>query len=130
MTITEVSKKYDISADTIRYYEKIGLIPPINRNKNGVRNFTEEDCKWIEFAKCMRNAGLSIDALSEYLVLFQKGNDTIKERKQLLIEQRNELAKKIELMQNTLKRLDSKIDGYEEQFIKKEEELKIEATDE
>ena len=78
----------------------------------------------------MRNAGLSIDALSEYLVLFQKGNDTIKERKQLLIEQRNELAKKIDLMQNTLKRLDSKIDGYEEQFIKKEEELKIEATDE
>ena len=92
MTITEVSKKYDISADTIRYYEKIGLIPPINRNKNGIRNFTEEDCKWIEFAKCMRNAGLSIDALSQYLVLFQKGNDTIKERKQLLIEQRNELA--------------------------------------
>lgn len=126
MTITEVSKKYDISADTIRYYEKIGLIPPINRNKNGIRNFTEEDCKWIEFAKCMRNAGLSIDALSQYLVLFQKGNDTIKERKQLLIEQRNELAKKIELMQNTLKRLDSKIDGYEEKFIKKEDELKIE----
>ncbi len=126
MTITEVSKKCDISADTIRYYEKIGLIPPINRNKNGIRNFTEEDCKWIEFAKCMRNAGLSIDALSQYLVLFQKGNDTIKERKQLLIEQRNELAKKIELMQNTLKRLDSKIDGYEEKFIKKEDELKIE----
>ena len=72
MTITEVSKKCDISADTIRYYEKIGLIPPINRNKNGIRNFTEEDCKWIEFAKCMRNAGLSIDALSQYLVLFQK----------------------------------------------------------
>lgn len=126
MTITEVSKKCDISADTIRYYEKIGLIPPINRNKNGIRNFTEEDCKWIEFAKCMRNAGLSIDALSQYLVLFQKGNNTIKERKQLLIEQRNELAKKIELMQNTLKRLDSKIDGYEEKFIKKEDELKIE----
>ena len=77
MTITEVSKRYDLSADTLRYYERIGLIPPVNRNKSGIRDFTEEDCKWVEFIKCMRGAGLSIEVLTEYVQLFQQGNSTI-----------------------------------------------------
>lgn len=47
MTISEVSKKYELSADTLRYYERIGLIPPVNRNKSGIRSFTEEDCEWV-----------------------------------------------------------------------------------
>lgn len=124
MTITEVSKRYDLSADTLRYYERIGLIPPVNRNKSGIRDFTEEDCKWVEFIKCMRGAGLSIEVLAEYVQLFQQGNSTIKARKQLLVEQRSQLIDRIEEMKETLNRLDAKIDGYEEKFIAKEEELK------
>ena len=124
MTITEVSKKYDLSADTLRYYERIGLIPPVNRNKSGIRDFTEEDCKWVEFIKCMRGAGLSIEVLAEYVQLFQQGNSTIKARKQLLVEQRSQLISRIEEMKETLNRLDAKIDGYEEKFIAKEEDLK------
>ncbi len=123
MTITEVSKECGLSADTIRYYERIGLIPPVNRKKSGVRDFTEEDCKWIEFIKCMRSAGLSIEALIEYVNMFQQGNSTVSARKALLVEQRNNLAEKIEQMQETLNRLDKKIDGYEERFLEKEEEL-------
>ena len=65
MTITEVSKKYDLTADTLRYYERIGLIPSVNRNASGIRDYTEEDCKWVHFAKCMRGAGLSIEVLVE-----------------------------------------------------------------
>lgn len=124
MTITEVSKRYDLSADTLRYYERIGLIPPVNRNKSGIRDFTEEDCKWVEFIKCMRGAGLSIEVLTEYVQLFQQGNSTIKARKQLLVEQRSQLISRIEEMKETLNRLDAKIDGYEEKFIAKEEDLK------
>lgn len=124
MTITEVSKRYDLSADTLRYYERIGLIPPVNRNKSGIRDFTEEDCRWVEFIKCMRGAGLSIEVLAEYVQLFQQGNSTIKARKQLLVEQRSQLIDRIEEMKETLNRLDAKIDGYEEKFIAKEEELK------
>ena len=124
MTITEVSKRYDLSADTLRYYERIGLIPPVNRNKSGIRDFTEEDCRWVEFIKCMRGAGLSIEVLTEYVQLFQQGNSTIKARKQLLVEQRSQLIGRIEEMKETLNRLDAKIDGYEEKFIAKEEELK------
>ena len=61
MTISEVSKKYNITADTIRYYEKEGLIPTVPRNKNGIRDFDENSCGWIEFIKCMRSAGLEIE---------------------------------------------------------------------
>ena len=124
MTITEVSKKYGLSADTLRYYERIGLIPKINRNKRGVRDFTEEDCRWVEFIKCMRGSGLSIESLIEYVKLFQEGNSTINARKEILIEQRNQLADRIKEMQSTLDRLDKKIDGYEEKMLAKEEEIK------
>lgn len=124
MTITEVSKQYDITADTLRYYERIGLIPPVNRNSSGIRNYTEEDCKWVHFMKCMRGAGLSIEVLAEYVALFQEGNSTIKARKELLIEQRSKIAENIKKMQETFDRLDQKIDGYEERMLVKESELK------
>ncbi|MCC0641566.1 MULTISPECIES: MerR family transcriptional regulator [unclassified Clostridioides] len=124
MTISEVSRKYELSADTLRYYERIGLIPPVNRNKSGIRSFTEKDCEWVNFIKCMRSAGLSIETLIEYVTMFQQGNKTIKARKELLIEQRNQLSRRIEDMQKTLERLNSKIDGYEDKVIEKEKTLK------
>ena len=124
MTIAEVSQRYNITADTLRYYERIGLIPHVNRNSSGIRDFTEEDCNWVQFIKCMRSAGLSIEVLAEYVTMFLQGNSTIKARKELLIEQRRHLADRIEEMQETLKRLDRKIDGYEERVLVKEAELK------
>jgi DNA-binding transcriptional MerR regulator len=124
MTITEVSQKYEITADTLRYYERIGLIPAVNRNSGGIRDYMEEDCNWVHFIKCMRGAGLSIEVLVEYVSLFQQGNSTIKARKKLLVEQRSQLAEKIKEMQKTLERLDVKIDGYEERVLVREEELK------
>ena len=122
--ISEVSEKFNISADTLRYYEKIGLIPPVNRDSSGVRNYTEEDCNWIEFILCMKNAGLPIKTLVKYVELFQQGDDTIEERKELLMKDREELSIKIENMKNTLDRLDYKIAKYEEKILKKEETLR------
>ena len=94
MTIAEVSKKYKITQDTIRYYEKIGLIPHVPRSKSGIRDFDENSCNWIEFIKCMRSAGLSIDVLTQYISLFKQGNKTVKARKSLLEEQREKLLEK------------------------------------
>jgi DNA-binding transcriptional MerR regulator len=124
MTITEVSERYGVSQDTLRYYERIGLIPRVNRNKSGIRDFTEEDCRWVEFIKCMRSAGLPIEALIEYVALFQQGESTSEVRKELLIEQRNELATRMEEMKKTLERLNNKIERYEESLALKESELK------
>ena len=97
MTITEVSKLYDITPDTLRYYERIGLIPKIHRNKNGIRDYTQEDCNWVEFIKCMRNAGLPIETLIDYVTMFQQGDSTIDARKELLTEQRKVLEKKLKI---------------------------------
>ena len=123
MTIAEVSKKFDLSADTLRYYERIGLIPSVSRTSGGIRDYTEEECKWVEFIKCMRGAGLPIDVLIEYFALFQQGDKTIKARKELLIRQRNLLIVKMEDMQKTLDRLNYKIDGYEQVVLTKEKGL-------
>lgn len=117
MTITEVSKKYELSADTLRYYERIGLIPEVNRNKSGIRDYREEDCRWVEFIKCMRSAGLPIEVLIEYVTLFQQGDETIETRKDILIEQRKQLVEKMEDMKKTLERLDYKIERYEQAGI-------------
>jgi DNA-binding transcriptional MerR regulator len=124
MTIAEVSKKYDLTADTLRYYERIGLLPSVNRNSSGNRDYTEEDCRWVHFIKCMRSAGLSIEILIEYVSLFQQGKETIEARKELLVDQRKQIAEKIEELQNTLSYLDNKIDGYEDRMMKFEEHLK------
>ena len=124
MTITEVSKKYGLSADTLRYYERVGLIPTVNRNKSGIRDYTQEDCYWVEFIKCMRGAGLPIEVLIDYVTMFQQGDSTVDERKALLIDQRRALAEKIEEMNKTLERLDYKIDLYEKGLIMSEKELR------
>lgn len=124
MMIAEVSKKFDISQDTLRYYERIGLIPSVNRNKSGIRDYTEEDCRWVEFIKCMRSAGLPIEVLIEYVGLFQQGDATIEARKELLIEQRKQLIARMEDMKKTLERLNYKIESYEQSVVEKEKELK------
>ncbi|MBD7913345.1 MerR family transcriptional regulator [Clostridium cibarium] len=124
MTITEVSKKYELSADTLRYYERVKLIPEVNRNKNGIRDYTEEDCRWVEFIKCMRSAGLPIEALIEYVALFQEGDETIEARKNILKEQRKHLKEKMENMKATLERLDYKIERYEKGIVTKINEVK------
>lgn len=113
MTITEVSEKFELSQDTLRYYERIGLIPQVNRTKSGVRDYTEESCKWIELAKCMRSSGIPIESLIEYCALTQQGDSTITARKELLVEERKKLAEKMEAIIKSLDRLNYKIDRYE-----------------
>lgn len=120
MMIKEVSGKYNITQDTLRYYERIGLIPRVNRNKSGIRDFTQIDCNWVEFIKCMRDAGLSIEVLIEYVSLFQEGEETNEARKKILIEQRDQLKTRIEELQKTLAHLDWKIENYESVIVRAE----------
>ena len=123
MTIAEVSKKYGLSADTLRYYERIGLIPPVPRTKGGVRDYGEESCGWIELMKCMRAAGVQIEALIEYVNLFRQGDSTIGARKALLMEQREQLLARMEEMQSSLNLLNEKIDRYEQSMVSAEQQL-------
>jgi len=118
MKISTVSERTDLSADTLRYYERIGLIPPIDRSNNGIRDYTETDIKRVEFIKCLKKAGLSIKALTEYMELLQQGDETLEVRKEILINQREVLAAEIEEMQETLDFLDYKIGVYEDRIFR------------
>lgn len=124
MSISEVSERYGISADTLRYYERIGLIPPVPRNKSGIRDYDETSCSWIQLMKCMRKAGVQIEALIEYVALFYQGDETIDARKQILLEQRDQLSGRIHEMQESLNLLNSKIDRYEQGLMTMEQQLK------
>ena len=124
MTIAEVSRKYDISADTLRYYERIGLIPPVPRTRGGLRDYGEESCGWIQLMKCMRAAGVQIEALIEYVDLFQQGDATLDARKALLVEQRDQLVSRMAEMQASLDLLNQKIDRYDQGMMTAEQQLR------
>jgi DNA-binding transcriptional MerR regulator len=125
MTISEVSKQCDISPDTLRYYEKAGLLSDVNRTSGGIRNYTEQDCVQIEFVKCMRSAGLSIEILRKYFELFKRGKRTLKARRNLLVAERTALQERFVELQETLKRLDYKISVYDKAIASKDKKLKF-----
>ena len=114
MTIKEVSEKYDISADTLRYYERVGLIPPVARNASGNRDYQESDLGWVEHTICMRNAGVSIEALIEYVKLVQLGDGTFAARRDLLAEQYEKLEEQKAQIETSMERLKYKIGKYNE----------------
>lgn len=113
MNIKKASEISGVSADTIRYYEKIGLIHPIKRNEHGVRVFDEEDLRWIHYARSMRKAGLSIESLTAYVTMFREGDHTIEARKEILHDQIDDLADRIAVLQETKDRLEFKIANYD-----------------
>lgn len=113
MTIKQTSDKYGISEHTLRYYEKIGMIPPVTRLASGVRNYTKEDLDWVELVICMRNAGLPVKVMVEYLKLYQMGDSTITDRLNLLLAQQQELIEQRKNIDSSLKRLEYKISRYQ-----------------
>lgn len=121
MKIAEVSERFGISADTLRYYERVGLVPPIHRNESGMRDYDELDLRRVEFVKCMRSAGLPVEVLIEYVGLVRQGDRTIEARKEILKEQRELLAARMQEMQKTLDILDHKIEVYEMAVLKSEQ---------
>ena len=123
MKIAEVSEKYGLSVDTLRYYERVGLIPPVHRNGGGIRDYDELDLRRVDFIKCMRGAGLPVEVLIEYVALVQQGDKTIEARKEILKEQRALVAARLAEMQKTLDLLDHKIEVYEKAVLKKEKEM-------
>lgn len=117
MIIKEVSEKFELSQDTLRYYERIGMIPKVNRTSGGIRDYTEEDLAWVGLAKCMRSAGLTVEVVVDYVKLFQEGDETISARLTLLEEQRDSLIDQKSKIDEMLDRLDYKIEMYEKAVV-------------
>ena len=113
LTIKEVSEKYGISQDTLRYYERIGLIPAGSAYTGRIRDYQEKDLGWVEQAVCMRSAGVQIEALIEYVRLYQMGDSTIEARRDLLQEQYEVLEEQRRQINATMERLKYKISRYQ-----------------
>ncbi len=113
MTIKEVCEKYDITADTLRYYERVGVIPEVTRTPGGIRDYQETDIAWVENAICFRDAGMPVEMLIEYVKLYQEGDSTIDARTNLLKEAREAILETRKKYDIALKKLDYKIGRYE-----------------
>ncbi len=85
MNIAQVSEKFDITKETLRYWERSGLLPTITRNESGYRDYGEYELNWIFFIQAMRKAGVSIEALVEFVELYRLKTDTRAAQKQLLV---------------------------------------------
>lgn len=113
MTIKEVSEKYDISSDTLRYYERIGMIPEVTRTASGIRDYQESDLSWVELVICMRKAGVSVESLIEYVKMCMQGDTTFSARLHLLQEEKEKLEEQRSQLETAMKRLDYKISRYQ-----------------
>lgn len=113
MKINEVSKKFSVAADTLRYWERVGAIPKVSRDQAGYRNYDQEDLNWVSFAMCMRDAGVSVEYLIDYISLFKQGKQTVQARKDLLNEQLESVSERLAKMQASYDKLKYKVDHYE-----------------
>ncbi|TPR41133.1 MerR family transcriptional regulator [Apilactobacillus micheneri] len=114
MQISEVTQKYNISKQTLYYWERIGLLYKIAKDSNGYRNYDEENLKQIEFVSCMRNAGMTVNKLKRYMILYSSGEQTFGQRKQLIADQLDEIKHQILKYKNAQQVLEYKLNHYEE----------------
>ena len=112
--IHELSGLFGLCPDTLRYYERIGMIPEVTRTAGGIRDYQESDLGWVELVICMRKAGLPVEALIEYVKLYQEGDETFEARLQLLSEEREKLEEQKARIESAINRLNYKISKYEE----------------
>ncbi|WP_348921589.1 MerR family transcriptional regulator [Enterococcus rotai] len=118
MNSKEAAEMFGLTTDTIRYYERVGVIPPIERDKNGYRVYTTRDLNWIYLAKSLRHAGVSIESLIEFATLVQLEENVEQAQKQILQDQLQEINEKLGEMTKTRDLLQYKIDTYDEHIAK------------
>ncbi|OBZ18474.1 MerR family transcriptional regulator [Bacillus sp. FJAT-27264] len=120
-TVKDVSEKTGITAYTLRFYEKEGVLPPIDRNNNGGRMYTDFDIDMIETVQALRSTGLSLDEIKQYVELYNTGDSKLQERKGLLARQKSKVEDQISLLIKTLEKINYKmalIDAQENRFDK------------
>ncbi len=113
-SIKEVSERFNISSHTLRYYEKEGLLPPIRRADNGIRQYNDVDLEWIQLICCMRSTGMSIAHIKEYVDLCRLGDDTVAERREILLNQKRIIENEIEKYRGLLKIVNKKLSHYDD----------------
>ena len=120
LTIQEVAHATGLTAHTLRYYERIGLIHPINREENTRRCYTADDVGWIDFLLKLRATGMSIKDMQRYAELQRRGDETLPQRVEMLKSLRDRVESHIEEMNEHLNLIHYKIDYYSKVVEEKE----------
>lgn len=123
MTIKEISEKTDVSADTLRYYERIGLLPAVPRRPNGIREYDEFFIHWIAFIQDLKSLGMSLEAIWDYIKLAKLGDISKEERKQIIMEVQNTLLDKIRILHTMVKKNNYHLKHYDDVLLPKTNEL-------
>jgi DNA-binding transcriptional MerR regulator len=113
-TIQDAAAETGVSRDTLRYYEKIGILPGIARSQSGHRRFSDNDMGWIKLVQCLRATGMPIEDLHAYAELMQQGDSTAGERLRILEEHRRRIKADMAELEIALDLVDRKIAGYDE----------------
>ncbi|MEI6897711.1 MAG: MerR family transcriptional regulator [Psychromonas sp.] len=117
MNIQEFSKLTKLSAHTLRYYEKLGLLKQISRNESGHRDFSEKDRIWVEFVKRLKDTNMPLNVILHYSQLREQGVSTSLQRMEMLQQHAMQLQQKILNEQNHLNMLKIKIDDYSKSLL-------------
>lgn len=112
-TVGEMAKLLNIPGSTLRYYDKEGLLPFVERSSGGIRMFQEKDYEWLKVISCLKKAGMSLKDIREYINLAMQGDDTIDERLALFEKQRKNLEAQMAELQHTMDVLNFKCWFYE-----------------
>ena len=115
-TIKQVSERTNLSAHVLRYYEKEGLLFNINRSKSGIRSYTEDDLEWLGLICCLKNTGMSLKQIKEFVELSAEGRETLKQRCDILIEHKKNVEAQIQEMNKHLEKVSHKINHYTKQY--------------
>lgn len=116
MDILTAAEVTNVPPSMLRYYERIGFIPPIKRNKSGGRIYTDKDIEWIKLIQCMRQAGLHTESLIDYTKLCNEGDNTLLGRIEILVEEKENLIHKCDKINETVKELNVRIEEYKKEL--------------
>lgn len=114
MTIKEAAEKTGVSIDNLRYYERIGLIPAIPRNKSGIRDYDERAIHWIQFVLKFKQAGASLEAIIDYVNMAQSDEETKEARREILFDIKQNLTEKMSMLQECMDMITYKIENYDQ----------------
>ena len=113
-SIGQVAKKTGLTAHTLRYYEKEGLLPFVKKNSSGLRVFSDNDIGWLVMIECLKGTGMPLKGIKQYIDWFIEGDSTLEKRLQMFKEQKQKLQEQMAQLQKHMEKIDYKIHLYEE----------------
>ena len=116
-SIKEAASKTGLSEHTLRYYDKEQMLPYLERTPSGIRRFSDRDIEWISFLNCLKNTGMSIQQIKHYTELCKKGDETLRQRLAIFIEQRETVLAQLCELEHNLEVVDYKIQFYKEECV-------------